>query len=127
MAVGETETPIIGGYTGPVYGFKPNKCKIKVPNAGDVYTKNQIDITTGNEDDWDSEQGGFELDYPDGYHKNNSIILNAAVFKNTSSGVYLPQEVNNVELGTESIWVVTSNTQQGSVNTNVSVVLMKRS
>lgn len=41
MAVGETETTITGQSTGPIYGFKKNKCRAQVPGVDDVYVKDE--------------------------------------------------------------------------------------
>lgn len=103
-----------------VYGYKSNKCKQP------VVSHEELVITMCNGEDWDGEEGAFELDYPQGYNKSNTIIVDATVYKATSiDGRYTKQDVSAVELDTDSIWVVPDSSYQNIQSVMVSVMVSK--
>lgn len=83
MAVGETETPIIGQVTERAYGFKSNKCKVRVPNMEDVYSKEE---TFGRMElrfihsVYPYSSPSITIDYPEGMDASTTFVMSASAY-----------------------------------------------
>lgn len=88
MAVGETETPIIGQATEQAYGFKSNKCKVRVPNMEDVYSKEE---TFGRMElrfihsVYPYGSASILIGYPEGMDESTTFVMSASAYARSTS------------------------------------------